>query len=113
MGDGGRITVLYTLAGAAAGVLINVLFFASPGGKTDIDRGMLLALFGLLVGGICGSVFAERAAARPNACGRHIACGVVLLAALAGASVGWVVGDLRVRGPREESLTTAEHEEST
>jgi hypothetical protein len=110
MGDGGRIIVLYTLAGAAVGVLVNVLFFADPWGKTDIGEGVALVAFGLLVGSIAGSEIARRTEARPKTRAVLLACGVVSLAALCGAATGWVFAN--AYRPLETPVPLPDREES-
>jgi hypothetical protein len=108
--DAWRVAVLYTLAGAAAGVLLNVLCFANEDGRTDLGLGTQLTVFGMLAGGFAGSVFANRVLSRPQSAGRLVACGALLLAALVGASMGWVVGDIQSEPyHREEELTRSEY----
>jgi hypothetical protein len=98
-GDYRRITVLFTLAGAALGVLLAMLFFSGGRGEvgefghTDVRVSGLLTLGGAAAGGAIGWLLVRLSTPRPWAARWAVSAGVVLLTATLGSAAGWLVGD--------------------
>ncbi len=94
--DRKRIVVLFTLNGAALGVLLAMLFLTTGTssydgyGRTHIDESIPLTIGMAMTGGMVGAVLSHT---RSENVGRMITIGVLLLTGLLGGAVGWLVGD--------------------
>ena len=97
--DRSRIVALFTLAGAAFGVLYAMLFSARDVGgygQTDIEKSVPFTFVSAVVGFAIGTSLATRSWRGKWA----IAIGIVLLTGLLGGAMGWIVGNAATGGLR-------------